>query len=267
MSDFTDWGEQRICELLTGQGSTLPSAFSVGLLKEVDDARHVEVQWPSYARVTALRDLSTWSGTQGAGTLTESSGTSRSTTNNSDFDFGIADGADEAIAVGIFWESNLLCYAMRDNLLVINDGDSVVIPAGDVTFEFPGTGGFTNFGVNKIIDLIFRGQSYEFPTEYKVALYIRVPDLMGAGGVEASGNGYSRTPVNQWSQPDGGVISNSDTVQFNPPISTWGTITGAGLLDNSGNIFFVCSYATPKTIVAGAGAPKLPAGTIAIRAQ
>lgn len=267
MSDFTDWGEQQICQLITGQTIPWPASLSIGLLETVDDANFTEVSWPGYARVDAPRSLTTWSGTQGAGSVTTSNGTSRNITNNVDFDFGTAGTTTSATAIGVFSNSDLLCYAIRDSALAINEGDPVIVPAGDVIFSLPGTGGFTNYAVNKLADLIFRGQAFSFPSQYRVALYVKVPDLMGAGGVEASGAGYARAALSQWSAPDAGIIRNSQVVQFGAPTATWGTISGAGLLDGSGNIFFVQSYATPKTIAAGAGAPRFPVDAVAIQVQ
>ena len=113
MSDFTDYGENKICRLLTGGTFSLPDSFDIGLLTDVDDASFTEVSFSGYARVSAPRDLNTWSGTQGAGTITVSDGTSRQISNNVAFDFGDTDVDISVNAVGLFDGDDLFRYSIR----------------------------------------------------------------------------------------------------------------------------------------------------------
>lgn len=267
MSDFTDWGENEVCRILTGASIALPQSYELALLETVSDSSFTEASFSGYSRAAALRDLNTWSGTQGAGSVTPSNGTSRSISNNVAFDFGQAESGATITAVGVFNSTNMLCYSRLNNTLIINPGDAVQIVAGIVSLTLSGVGGMSNYAANALLDLLFRGQSFQFPSEYLVPLYIRVPDAMNAGGMEASGSGYARARVSQWDEPENGVIKNSAAVQFNPPTSTWGAAAGSGLLDSQGNMYFANAFDSPKTIAAGAGAPYYPAGSLGIRVQ
>ena len=269
MSDFTDWGENAVCRILAGAAASLPQNYEVALLAEVSDSSYTEVAYGGYSRASAPRDLNTWSGTQGAGSTTPSSGTSRSISNNVAFDFGEATAATDAtaVAVGLFAGAELFCYSRLNSPLVISPGSSVQIIEGIMSLTLSTVGGMSNFAANALFDLLYRGQAFSFPAEYYVPLYIRLPDAMNSGGVEASGGGYSRAVISTWAEPENGVIKNSATVQFNPPTTAWGAVEGSGLLDAHGNMYFANAFDSPKTIAAGAGAPYYPAGSLGIRVQ
>ena len=267
MSDFTDWGENEVCRILTGTTFTLPPSYGVALLEAVSDSSYTEASYTGYSRAVAPRDLNTWSGTQGAGSVTPSSGTSRSISNNVAFNFGQAESAATVNAVGLFNGNNMLCYARLNSPLTISAGDSVQIVAGIVSLTLSTVGGMSNFAANALLDMLFRGQTFSFPSEYKVALYVRLPDALNAGGIEAAGSGYARASVSQWQAPENGVIKNASPVQYNPPASSWGAVQGSGLLDAQGNMFFASPFDSAKTIAAGAGAPYYPAGSLGIRIQ
>ena len=263
MSNFTDWAENEVCRLFAGGAASFPASLSVALCASAGDAGFSDVA--GLSRVDVARNLSSWSGTQGAGTTTASTVTSRSISNNSELDFGEAGESVTANAVGIYSGENPLAYVPMNSPMTINAGDAVKIGAGEIILTISTVGGLTHFACNKLLDLIFRGQAYAFPATYKIGLFVVAPTLAG-GGTEASGTGYARADLSAWTAPSGGTISNASQIQFNAPQSTWGTIE-AGALFSGGDMIFTAGFSEAKTIVAGAGAPKFAAGAIVLTVQ
>jgi len=117
---------------------------------------------------------------------------------------------------------------------------------------------------NKLVDQIFRGQAYTFPSTLYVGLLTAAPSDTG-GGTEVSGNNYSRVAVTNslanWAGTQGasttsastgttGTTSNNASVNFPTPAATWGTITAFGIYDaaTAGNLLFYGTLTITKTI-------------------
>lgn len=117
---------------------------------------------------------------------------------------------------------------------------------------------------NKLVDQLFRGQAYTFPSTLYVGLLTSAPSDAG-GGTEVSGNGYSRASIasslSNWagtqgagtttaSSGTGGQTSNNATIAFATPSATWGTVTHFGVYDaaSGGNLLFWGSLGISKTI-------------------
>lgn len=266
MSDFTNWGENLVCQIVTGGTVALPETLHVGLLQSADDETLTEVSWQGYTRVPLPRQLDTWSGTQGATSTGISNGSSRAIYNLIDFDFGVAAGEANVTALGIYAGNNPLCYVILDVPIAVNTDDDVKVAAGTVSLTISTVGGLTDFATNELLDYLYRGIPHSFTNHYLVGLYVVVPSLAG-GGTEVSGRGYGRAQVQMWTAPDAGVITNSELVQFAAPTGAWGTVKGAGLTDLSGNLRFVTAFQSAKTIPAGAAAPRFPVNKISITVQ
>ena len=263
MSNFTDYGENLVCNIFAGQSPSLPADLSISLCESAGESGFVDVA--GLSRVALPRSLTSWSGTQGAGTTQASSGTSRSISNNAEISYGTAAQNATATAVGIYAGDNPLAYVPMANAMTINSGDDVKTAAGEIILTISTVGGLTHFACNKLLDLIFRGQAYSFPATYKIGLFVVAPTLAG-GGTEASGAGYARANLSAWTAPSGGAISNAAQIQFNAPQSAWGTVE-AGALFSGSNMIFTAGFSEAKTIAAGAGAPKFAAGSIIFTAQ
>lgn len=261
MSDFTDWGEQQVAAIIAGGIDTLPANLSVALLDSAAEDAFVPLQ--GFPRVTAPRALGTWTATQGGGTV--STGNSRLISNAIAFDFGEAPASATANAIGIYAGDNPLAYILMNAPMPINTGDSVTIGAGEVTLSLMNIGGATNYCANKLLDLIFRGQAFQFPPQYYLALFTSAPSEAG-GGVEVNGVGYSRQAF-QFAAPVAGVMKNPDVIQYDAPQSDWGVVDSFGLSDGAGNLLFFCALEEPRTIAQGAGAPRFLAESISLGVQ
>lgn len=117
---------------------------------------------------------------------------------------------------------------------------------------------------NKLIDQIFRGQAYTFPSTLYIGLLTSTPSDTG-GGTEISGNAYTRISIanslTNWAGTQGaattvassgttGTTSNNGSVNFPTPTGTWGTVTAFGIYDaaTGGNLLFYGALTIIKTI-------------------
>ena len=139
----------------------------------------------------------------------------------------------------------------------------------------------SNFLENKLIDQIFRGQSYTFPATVYVALLTAAPTA-GGGGTEVSGGSYARVAMTSslvnWAGTQGagttsassgssGVTSNNVAITFPAPTAPWGVIGWVGIYDaaSSGNLLFFSPLAVTKTINSGDAAPYYATGAFSIQ--
>lgn len=133
---------------------------------------------------------------------------------------------------------------------------------------------------NKLIDHVFRGQSYTLPVLY-VGLLTAAPSDAG-GGTEVSGNAYARVKaaagasqaLTDWksTQNDSlassgttGNTTNTNAITFPTPTATWGTVTHFGIYDAStgGNLLFWGALTISKTINQS-DTVTFPSGTLSI---
>lgn len=120
---------------------------------------------------------------------------------------------------------------------------------------------------NKLIDQIFRGQAFTFPTTLYVGLLTAAPSDTG-GGTEVAGSNYARVAVTNslanWAGTQGsgttvassgatGTTSNNAVITFPTPSATWGTVAYFGIYDAStaGNLLFYGTLTISKVINSG----------------
>jgi hypothetical protein len=128
-------------------------------------------------------------------------------------------------------------------------------------------GALSDYLENKLIDHVFRGQTYTAPTTIYVALFTSACSD-ASGGTEVSGGSYARpglvASLANWagtqsagstvaSSGTGGTTSNNVAINFATPSAGWGTVTHIGLMDavTNGNLFICTALITGKTINSG----------------
>jgi hypothetical protein len=128
---------------------------------------------------------------------------------------------------------------------------------------------------NKLIDQLFRGTAYTFPSTLYFALFTAAPSDTG-GGTEVSGGSYARVGVTASttnfagtqsagsttaSSGTGGTTSNNGAITFAAPTASWGQVTHFGVYDasTSGNLLIHGALTTSKTVNNGDPAPSWPA--------
>ena len=286
MSKLTNWGENKLIDrYLRNQAWTLPTGWWLGLATSADDGTITECTGTGYARKQLLRTQTVWSGTQGTGSTTPSSGTSHRTSNNMSIDFGTSGAAwGNATHLVLFDAStagNAFIYATIEGGFDISAGGiSVAFDAGTLNITIGVSGGMSDYLANKIIDEVFRGIAFSTPGALYARLLTIAPTNAG-GGVEVSAPGYSRVGISRaltaWagtqaagstaaSTGTSGQTSNNASIVWPAPTSSWGTVTHFALNDNSlsGNLWFWGTLVPSRSIAATAPAPSIPIGDLTI---
>lgn len=139
-------------------------------------------------------------------------------------------------------------------------------------------GSMTDYLENKIIDALFRGQTYTMPATIYVSLHTAACSDSSTG-TEVSGGSYARVAITSslanWagtqsagsttaSSGTGGTTSNNGAATFPAPTATWGVITHFGLFDasTSGNQLVCAALTVSKTVNNGDAAPSFAAGAL-----
>ena len=136
---------------------------------------------------------------------------------------------------------------------------------------------------NKLIDYVFRGQSYTPPGNTWIGLLTTGTSDANTGQVEVSGGNYARVQVGStllnWSATQGssntsisigtsGTTYNINAITFPVPTgANWGVITAFGMYDavTGGNLLFYGNLTTPKTVNNGDAAPTFSASALSIQ--
>lgn len=276
--NLTDYAENKLADMWRGQAWALPGTLYVGLASAASDTGATELSGTGYSRKAAARTLATWAGTQGSGTTSASSGTSKATSNNIAFDFGTAGTAwgtaNHVVIYDAATGGNALVY-LPITSTVIGAGSTFALSEGTVVGGFDATGAVTNHTANRLIDLIFRGQAFSFPATGYVA-------LLTSGGAEISGAGYARVGVagnlTEWSGTQGpgtgtassgtgGSISNNGSITFPVPTGAWTAAARVGIYDaaTGGSLLLNAALAAPYVADAGGPRPAFDPGQFVIQ--
>ena len=144
----------------------------------------------------------------------------------------------------------------------------------------------SNYLRNKIVDAVFRGQSFTSPTTLCVALTTTIPTATSTGATltEATYSGYARGQLNpslsNWmgtgnetatvSAGYTGMTKNHAAIIVGSTATTGPTVVAAFvILDSctigSGNVLFFSPLLYPKTIQAGDPAPTFNISTLTVQ--
>ena len=120
---------------------------------------------------------------------------------------------------------------------------------------------------NKLIDFVFRGQTFVPPTTVYVSLFTANPSDVG-GGTEVTGGAYARVAIActlanfAGTQGAGTVVassgvsgttSNNAVATFPTPTAAWGTVTGVAFMDaaTGGNMLFYGALTASQAVATG----------------
>ncbi|MEO7133355.1 MAG: hypothetical protein ABI024_03965 [Vicinamibacterales bacterium] len=284
MSQMTNYMENALADFARGEALTLPFGWHLALASAASDASITEITGIALARQIVPRTLTDWSGTQGVGSVLASTGASHVTSNNAIVDFGTSTGSATASHIVLYDATsggNAWAYFELVTPLVIGNGDPVTFAAGSVAFTLGLAGGMSKYLANKMIDKVFRGQTYTWPATQYLAAYTTSPTNADTG-TEFAGGSYARVSIASslaaWSSTvsagsvglstagSGGRISNNAPATYPAPTTAHGDMTHEGLRDaaTAGNLMFWGALASPKTIAAGGSPPSHSAGSIGI---
>lgn len=275
MSYFSNHGENKWIDYLRGQGITLPANWFLGLLSAFADGSVTELSGTGYARVSRARSLANFAGTQSAGSILASTGTSHTSSNNAAVSWGTP-GANWGTAnfVGFFDASSggNCWFVVPIAAVVITTGspDPVQVASAGLSIVLGLTGGLSDYMSNKMLDLELRAQAFALPSPWYYGLYTATPSNSG-GGTEISGGSYARvsfTPDDltmystqldtaATSSGTAGRTANVAAITFPAPSADWGTAVAYGIFDaaSGGNLLFWHALTTSQSIVSGGPAP------------
>ena len=156
-------------------------------------------------------------------------------------------GAGNALAYGSFVVSK-----------AVVSSNTPSVPTAEVDVEIT-TGAMSNYLVHKLLDLMFRNQSFTAPaTHYAALTTATISDSStGSSVTEPSGNGYTRKAVAAnggssptWTVSSGGAVDNTAAVDFGTASGSWGTIVATCTADASsaGNMLFYDNGVTDQAV-------------------
>lgn len=139
----------------------------------------------------------------------------------------------------------------------------------------------SNYLENKIIDYVFRGQTFVPPANIYIALLTSAANDADGSGVEVSGGGYARvavpTSLAAWagtqaagstvaSTGTSGTTSNNASISFATPTAGWGNVVAFEAYDalTGGNPLFYGTLSVAKTINIGDSVSFAP-GTLSLQ--
>ena len=88
-------------------------------------------------------------------------------------------------------------------------------------------------------------------TNYYIGLSTSAPTISGSGVTEPSIDaGYARVRLTSLSEPNDGVVTNSQAINFNESTASWGTITHFVIFDSAtaGNLLMYGTLSTPRSV-------------------
>lgn len=90
---------------------------------------------------------------------------------------------------------------------------------------------FSDYTEDKVLNVLFRGQSHTGAATVYAALFTAAPTDAG-GGTECAYSGYARVAIT-FGAPSGGVIANSGTVTFTAVAGSSQTVVAIAIFDAS----------------------------------
>ena len=282
MSNLTNYAENLLADMARGQGLTLATDWTLELLTAVSDSANTKVTGVGYSPVVSPRSLAEWCGTQAPASTLASSGTSHRTSNNNLLDFGTGGAGGwtgPAIAIGLFDGTDLFAWADIDPRTII-EGEQFQVDPGKLIFELGVAGGMSDYLSNKLIDKIWRGQVYDWPSDL-FAAYTTTAPTNATPGAEPGVGGYARQDIpatlDGWTPTQGGLttdpssgtsgrIGQQAAVVFPVPTAYQGVATHGELFDQAigGNFLFWRALAAAKTIAKDGPPPTFASDAIGI---
>ena len=282
---MTDFMENKLADFFRAQTLTPPSNWYLALGSAASDSGFTELSGSGYARVAILASLLNFAGTQAPGSTTTSTGTSHASSNNGAASWGDPGAAwGTANFIGLFDASSSgncwMYFPIPAIVITTGSPNPVEILAGALLIALGVTGGCADYLANKLIDKIFRAQSFSWPATLYLGLYTAAPSNAG-GGTEVSAAGYARVALVPSltsicgtqsagsvlaSSGTGGEISNNATLTFPAPTADWGTVTHGGIFDaaSSGNLLFWGALGSPITVDNGGTPPSYADATLSL---
>lgn len=112
----------------------------------------------------------------------------------------------------------------------------------------------TTYYLNCVAGNVFNSKTTpSLPTNYYIGLSSTAPNAGGSGVTEPSTDaGYARVRLTSLSEPENGVVTNNQAINFNESTASWGTITHFVIYDSAtvgeGNLLMYGTLSTPRSV-------------------
>lgn len=281
---LTNYGENKILDFMRSQGLSLPVSWHAALGSAGDDSSFTELTGTGYARVAIARSLDNFAGTQGPGSTLASTGSSHSSSNNIAISWGTPGSAwGTANFIGFFDASSggncWMWFPIPPIIITTGVPDPVQIDIGALAFSLGIAGGMSDYHSNKLIDKLWRGQTFDWPATIYSAYFTTAPTNAG-GGVEAAGGSYARVALvpsltslsgtqapgsTAASSGTSGRISNNTSLAHPAPTASQGIMVAEGIYDAAtlGNLLW-WKLVTNRSVLTDGPAPTHPADSLGI---
>lgn len=145
---------------------------------------------------------------------------------------------------------NKIAYGKFSNVFEVGASVEPKIHAGDIWIESgisTGGKGYTDYCVNGLLNLVFRGDSFSV-SGLAMALLAEIcsdsDETLGADINEISGTGYSKVDISAYggaspafTQASSGIVENANIISWGTPgADDWGQVTGIALVDTNNKI-------------------------------
>ena len=246
---FSDWAEAKILNHIFGGETWNPPSLYLGyaLSSGAETGPGTEAVGAGYSRVPVNSTF--WS-----------TSTAQETHNILDIKCPKATAVQGSVVVIQLWDSsfggNMIDYIPIDGELVIENKDTITIPAGVISHTWQ-VGGFTNYLKNMILNHVYEGVTMPINPKLSFNYMTSAPSDLAAGNEPSAGSGGARLEFNNnlttFAVAAGGEKKLAVELVFNEAVSDQGDAGWFGVWSQQtgGSFMAYGALNPPKTIDAG----------------
>jgi len=138
-------------------------------------------------------------------------------------------------------DGNMLASGMLYQSRIVTTGKTVLFEPNELMIYWE-KGGLSNYLANALINHVFKVSSYSVPANIYIALATdTINDASDGDSIEEpSDASYERVLCNDWDAAVDGVSQNTDPIEYDTVINSWGEVSDVALMDadSGGNILF-----------------------------
>lgn len=148
---------------------------------------------------------------------------------------------------------NIIAYIPIDGTIIIENKDTLIVPAGAITHSFE-TGGFTNYLKNQILNHIYKNMQMPVEAILWAGYMVSAPNDTASGSEPSASTGYARVQVNNnltsFGVASAGTKTTGISLEFDKATGNQGTATYFGWWNaqTSGQLLAYGAMSPTKTV-------------------